>query len=92
MSYLLGCGHPDKGDCDGYCTAEREALDAEPFADLNDNTLACGHPWTGTVWEPICVQGCPAPAEPDHDDGLDDDLDDDFDDDLELAGFPIDGI
>ncbi|MFJ9520626.1 hypothetical protein ACIRPK_20535 [Kitasatospora sp. NPDC101801] len=77
MNYLLECGHPDKGDRDGYCTAEREALATEPFAALDDSTLACGHRWTGTVWDPVCVQGCPAVAE------LDDflDLDFDFDDD-----------
>ena len=50
MDYLLECGHPiSKEACDGYCTAERETLAAEAFADLDDSTLACGHRWTGTV-------------------------------------------
>ncbi|MCW2880552.1 MAG: hypothetical protein JWQ95_4652 [Sphaerisporangium sp.] len=84
MDYLLECGHPiSKEACDGYCTAERETLAAEPFADLDDSTLACGHRWTGTVWNPVCVQGCPPPA---------DDLDDGFYDDLEEPdGFRLGG-
>ncbi|MET9396070.1 hypothetical protein [Kitasatospora sp. NPDC002965] len=80
---LLGCGHPDKADCDGYCAAKREVLAGERFADLADDTLACGHRWTGTVWDPVCVQGCPPLEEPDSFDddlafGIDFDGDDDF--------------
>ncbi|MFI0901789.1 hypothetical protein [Streptomyces sp. NPDC020983] len=69
MTYLMDCGHPDKGDCDAYCTAEREQAALEPWADRDDSTLACGHRWTGSVWNPVCEQGCPPPPE-DLDDGL----------------------